>query len=142
MSLKKTATLYEILVRFDANGYRGAHVIDLETVTDGDEVIAERPLAPRPVEPAEVKTILGAQNARMIQSTDRVIGQLQETRGERDTLKLAVEKANQAQHKAEKDLALRDVELERANLQIERMTARLEKLEGAGEKAEPAPAEG
>lgn len=97
--------LYEILIRFDADGYRGAHVIDLQTVTDGEEVLAAKPLDPRPVDPAEVGQILGENSARLIQSTDRVIAQLFEVRAARDTLLTERDEANRARAQAEADLA-------------------------------------
>lgn len=115
--------LYEILIRFDADGYRGSHVIDLQQVTDDGEILASKPLDPRPVEPAEVREILGDNAARMIQSTDRVIAELFEVRADRDTLIAQRDDANRARASAEADLAEARAEITRLNDSLAEATA-------------------
>jgi hypothetical protein len=73
MTIERTSHLHEILIRFGPDGYRGAHVIDLERVVDGGELISERELPARPVTQAEIGPIIGAENARLIEAADQAI---------------------------------------------------------------------
>jgi len=67
MAIERNTFLFEFLVRMGPGGFVGAHAIDLERVSDGDEVIAERELPARPLTEAEAGTILGTENARMVE---------------------------------------------------------------------------
>lgn len=70
MAITRTSFLYEILLRFNANGYQGAHVIDLEQVIEDGNVISERELPARPITEAEIGTIIGAQSAALVEAAD------------------------------------------------------------------------
>jgi hypothetical protein len=73
MAIEKHSYLYEILIRFDEDGFAGAHVKDLETVFDADDgvVYSAKETEPRNVTEAEVGEILGAQAAVLIETVDR-----------------------------------------------------------------------
>lgn len=70
MAITKTTFLYEILVRFGPDGYRGSHVLDLEKVVDGAEILVERVLPARPITEAEVGELLGGKVAALIEQLD------------------------------------------------------------------------
>lgn len=67
MTIARATFLYELLVRLGPYGFIGAHAIDLERVSDGAEIIAERELPARPLTEAEAGAILGAESARLIE---------------------------------------------------------------------------
>jgi len=66
MARRLETCLYEILLRFDADGLRGAHVQDLDRILDGDEVVSEIPSPARAVTVAEVGDLLGKENVEFI----------------------------------------------------------------------------
>jgi hypothetical protein len=108
MTIEKSTTLYEVLVRFDETGaVKGGHVIDMETVkdTNTDEILSARETAARPITEAEVGDVIGASNAQNIEQ----IAQLEAERDAAVADKEAVEtdKAEAvAAIEAERDSAL------------------------------------
>ena len=142
MALKKSTDLYEVLVRFGPEGYRGAHVIDAETVMDGDEVLAHREHPARPVTKAELGSLLGARNATLIEAADKAIIERDKANDERDDAKHAAMLANERAAKAEGHLA--GVTAERDEQADELRTLRAEikrRDEQAAAEAAPAKAE-
>lgn len=63
MAIERQTYLYEALIRFDADGFVGAHEVDMERVIDGDtgEIIAERPMAARPIQSDQIADLVGEQ---------------------------------------------------------------------------------
>lgn len=94
MTITKNVSLYEILIRFNAGGFQGAHVIEREEIVEGGEVLSARELPARPVTAKEVGTYLGKQNAKLIQSADAA-------RADTDTAKAEQAEAQRAAEKAE-----------------------------------------
>lgn len=70
MAIKKETCLYEVLLRFGPEGFRGAHVQDLERIVEGDKVHAETPALTRAVTLEEVGQYIGAENAKLIEAAD------------------------------------------------------------------------
>lgn len=70
MALEKHVHPYEILVRLGPNGYQAAHVIDLERVTDGEELIAERELPAQPISIQRAGEILGEASVQLLEQID------------------------------------------------------------------------
>lgn len=101
MALKKTTALYEMLIRFGPDGYIGAHVIDAETVTDGGEVIAHKSLPARPVTKSELGSLLGANNAKLIEAADAARAERDQAREAEGAARVAAEKAETARSQLE-----------------------------------------
>src|SRR4051794_27402215 len=68
MATDRTKCIYEILIRFDADGFRGAHVKDLETIMEDGEVLVQRETDPRPATLEEVGQYLGKESAKLIEA--------------------------------------------------------------------------
>lgn len=66
--IEKRTHLYEVLLRFDEHGFKGAHVRDLETVveTETGAAIAVREGEARAVTLAECGPLIGEANAGFI----------------------------------------------------------------------------
>lgn len=67
---ERTTSLYEILIRFNEDGFQGAHVKDLETIREGAEVLLARESDPRPVTLKEVGEHVGKESAKLIEAAD------------------------------------------------------------------------
>jgi len=102
MAIERNTLLYELLVRLGPDGFLGAHAIDLERVTDGDEVIAERELPARPLSELEAGTILGAENARMVEqlAAEQIATAAQRVRAENAEARADAAEARAAQLEA------------------------------------------
>lgn len=105
MGLKKQKHLYEILLRFDADGFRGAHVVDLETITDDGEIVSAKELPARPITEEEVGSIIGSTNAKVIEQADAALAARHAMELERDNAKQSASVANERAAKAEGQLA-------------------------------------
>jgi esterase/lipase superfamily enzyme len=58
MTIERKAFLYEILIRFDSDGLKGIHAVDLERIVEGDTLHAENALPARPVTPEELAGLI------------------------------------------------------------------------------------
>lgn len=64
--MEKTTDIYEILIRFDADGsVSGAHRQDAERVRDGDAVLFEKLLDPVNVSASDIESAIG-KNAAIV----------------------------------------------------------------------------
>lgn len=135
MPIERLTHLYDITARFGPSGFRGAHAIDLERVTDGDEVLAERELPARPITEAEFGTLLAGQAASLIQAADdarqerdaRVAEALAEMKIAQNERRAAIShRERTAAENAELTGKLRDAGAEIASLRIELAEARIE----------------
>lgn len=71
MTIQKATTLYEVLIRFGADGtVKGAHQQSIERITDGEAVLSERQLNPETVDPAALGELLGKNTAEMLAQID------------------------------------------------------------------------
>lgn len=93
MAMARNTSLYELLARFGPSGYLGAHAIDLERVTDGDELVAERELPARSITQAEFGAMLGAQSAALIEAADEARAEAAAAIAERDATAQSLETA-------------------------------------------------
>lgn len=77
MTIERRASLYEVLIRFDANGYKGSHVIDIDEVFDADtgEIHSARELPARPITQAELGPLLGEATAGLIEGTEAAVAE-------------------------------------------------------------------
>lgn len=75
MTIERRTRLYEILLRFDADGYKASHVIDLQEVydTENGEVIAATELPARPITKKEVGSLLGAAVAGNVEKINALV---------------------------------------------------------------------
>lgn len=143
MALAKNTHLYEVLIRFGPDGYRGAHVIDLELITDGDEIVSGKELPARPLTKAEIGPIIGATNAKLIEAADQARAEKEVAAEERDNAKLAAFDATTRATNAEGQLAgLREAYEERvaqlvaAKDDVEKAVSYAAELEGKHATAE------
>lgn len=102
MAIDKETHLYEILVRFGPEGYRGSHVQDLIRVIDTEtgQVYSEQPTDARPVTKAEIGSLIGAKNAGLIEELEREKTARLEAEAERDALVAERDDATQRLEKA------------------------------------------
>lgn len=75
MQVEHRTYVYEVLIRFDADGYRGSHVKDVEEWYDPEtgKVINAVEADPRPVTEQELADLIGAANAKAIEDFDSVL---------------------------------------------------------------------
>jgi hypothetical protein len=103
MALDRRTYLYEILVRLDQNGIKGAHVVDLEEIydTESGEIIQAKPLPARPVTTEEIAPLLGAGNVAVIEQIDGLNRQAEEAKAaaaaQADALAAALARAEAAE---------------------------------------------
>lgn len=71
MALKKTTHLYEVMLRFGADGFQAAHMVEIETVTEGERVISATELPAQPVTEKEARSLIGAQSAKLVETADK-----------------------------------------------------------------------
>lgn len=141
MTIERETHLYEILLRFNSDGYQGSHVIDLEIMTENGAVISERELPARSITEAEVGGIIGQQSARLVEAADAAIAQAAESDRARQVAEDAAiaqaAKSDQARQAAE-DAAARSEEDRRAALTaLADVEARLAAVSAELEKAPP-----
>lgn len=66
--IENRVQLYEILLRFDENGLRGAHKVSITKTVDSEtnQVLAEREGSAEPVSLEDLVALVGAENANLI----------------------------------------------------------------------------
>lgn len=67
--LKKEITLYEILLRFNEDGFVGGHAIDMKKIIDGDDVI-KREQPARPITVEDAAQYIGEREATLVAAVD------------------------------------------------------------------------
>lgn len=93
MALTKRVALYEILIRLtDRGGVAGAHVVEIEHVIDGDEIVTSKVLSPRGITAAEVGEVIGETNAGLFAEIDKLRADLSAA----ETAKIEAETARDA----------------------------------------------
>lgn len=85
--LEKSKILYEILLRFGPEGFRGAHVMDCEIITEDGVLKAEVPGAPRPCTLEEVGIFLGDKNAELLECVQTETSRAAEAIDQADAVK-------------------------------------------------------
>jgi len=72
--IEKNSYLYEVPIRYDANGYVGSHQIWIDRYIDTDtgEVISEQQRAAEPLAEAAIIDLVGEQAVVMAQQIDRL----------------------------------------------------------------------
>ncbi len=125
MPIVRNKFLYDLTVRFGPSGFKGAHAIDLEQVSDGEEVISEKEMPARPITEAEFSTLLTGQTAALIEAADQA-------RRDRD---IQIGQAVEKQRAAEKDfeiakgqLAVKEQDLNETRAALKDAKAKIEKL--------------
>ena len=63
--MKRETFLYEVMLRFGPEGLVGAHQIDLERVSDGEEIVAEKELPATAITSEQATALIGEQVATM-----------------------------------------------------------------------------
>ncbi len=68
MSIKQQTHLYEILIRFDENGFAGAHQISVEKYTDSKSgaVLSEKQGNPQALTAAKIKGLLSKKTEELL----------------------------------------------------------------------------
>lgn len=66
MALKLQTYLYEVLLRFDASGLRGAHQIRVEAIMDGTNQKSLTELPAEAIDPETLTSLVGETSAKLI----------------------------------------------------------------------------
>ncbi len=93
MTITKNVSLYEILIRFNADGFQGAHVIEREELIEDGAVLSARELPARPVTEKEVGVYVGKKNAKLIEAADGARSDCETAKTDKDAAERAAEKA-------------------------------------------------
>lgn len=87
-SIEKTQHLYEVLIRCDENGFRGAHQVMCECLMEGDTKHHEKLCSPTALEIADVQSLLGEHLTKHATQVDSLLTQVV-------ALELALQKTNE-----------------------------------------------
>lgn len=88
MAIEKQSYLYEVLIRFDGEGYQGAHQIWMDRYVDmpAETIISEQQRAAEPLVETAISELVGAQSIIMARQIDMLKAELASHRTEMEAL--------------------------------------------------------